>query len=68
MLTFRSGESAISPKLAPIAAAPGVNTIVLIAEGSVPRGVAVPLETPLTVPGVVTPSVVNGGWSGSVTV
>ncbi len=54
----------ISPKLLSVDSTPGPSTIVLIADGVVSRGVAVP---PL-LPGMVLPLLVSGGWTGSVTV
>ena len=47
---------------------PAGSTMPLIADGSVPRGVAVPLVAPPTVPAVVRPLDVAGGCVGSVTV
>ncbi len=68
LLTTRSGESPISPKLLSIDCPPDGRTMPLIADGVVVTGVAVPVEVPSIVPGVVMPLRVSAGWVGSVTV
>ena len=68
LLTTRSGESPISPKLLSTDSPPGGSTMPLIADGVVVTGVAVPTAVPSMVPALVMPLSVSAGCVGSVTV
>ena len=68
LVTRKSGELPISPKLLSTDTPANGSTMPLMAEGTVVGAVAVPIVAPPIVPAVVMPFTVPVGWVGSVTV